>query len=130
MPRRSIAARPPEGDPAEGRSDHASFHACGYAACVASEDFFVGPEPASPGAEANPNYHKKDDTFIDGDFAADIARVLAAAAWVTAKASAADFASQFTVRGASSMPRELDTRRTSARPFRTTLAAALARMPL
>ena len=77
----------PEGDPAERRSDHASFHACGYAACVASEDFFGGPEPASPAAEANPNYHKKDDTFIDGDFAADIARVLAAGAWVTAKAS-------------------------------------------
>ena len=106
----------PEGDPAEGRSDHASFHACGYAACVASEDFFGGPEPASPAAEANPNYHKKDDTFIDGDFAADIARVLAAGAWVTAKASVApDFANQFAARGASSMPREVDTRRTNAR---------------
>ncbi|TBR59206.1 hypothetical protein B4U84_25585 [Westiellopsis prolifica IICB1] len=73
-------------DPAAGRSDHASFHERGYAACVTSEDFFIGPEPSSPVAEANPNYHKDRDTFVDFDYAADIARLIAAATWVTANA--------------------------------------------
>ncbi|BAY09920.1 M20/M25/M40 family metallo-hydrolase [Calothrix sp. NIES-2098] len=71
-------------DPAEGRSDHASFHERGYAACVVSEDFFAGPLLDSPAAEANPNYHMKTDTFVDPEYAADIARAIAAAAWVTA----------------------------------------------
>ncbi|PSB04948.1 M20/M25/M40 family metallo-hydrolase [Merismopedia glauca] len=71
-------------DPAEGRSDHASFHQRGYAACVTSEDFFAGPLPTSPSAEPNPNYHKDRDTFVDFDYAADIARVVGAAAWLTA----------------------------------------------
>jgi bacterial leucyl aminopeptidase len=73
-----------QADPAAGRSDHASFHERGYAACVTSEDFFIGPEPGSPAAEANPNYHKDKDTFVDFDYAADIARLIAAATWVTA----------------------------------------------
>jgi hypothetical protein len=73
-------------DPAEGRSDHASFHQRGYAACVTSEDFFVGPAPTSPEAEPNVNYHRKGDKFVDFDYAADIARVVGAAAWVTANA--------------------------------------------
>lgn len=71
-------------DPAAGRSDHASFHERGYAACVTSEDFFAGPEPGSPSAEENPNYHKEKDTFVDFDYAADIARLIGAAAWLTA----------------------------------------------
>jgi hypothetical protein len=71
-------------DPAEGRSDHASFHERGYAACLASEDFFAGPHLDSPPAEANPNYHMKTDTFVDAEYATDIARAVAAAAWVTA----------------------------------------------
>ncbi|MFB2772748.1 M28 family peptidase [Pelatocladus sp. BLCC-F211] len=71
-------------DPAEGRSDHASFHERGYAACVVSEDFFAGPLLDSPAAEANPNYHMKTDTFVDPEYATDIARAIAAAAWVTA----------------------------------------------
>lgn len=73
-------------DPAAERSDHASFHERGYAACVTSEDFFIGPEPGSPAAEANPNYHKDKDTFVDFEYAADIARVIAATTWVTANA--------------------------------------------
>ena len=75
-----------ERDPAAGRSDHASFHERGYAACVTSEDFFVGPQPDSPEAEPNPNYHQEQDDFVDFDYAADIARVIAAAAWQTANA--------------------------------------------
>lgn len=71
-------------DPAEGRSDHASFHQRGYAACVTSEDFFAGPLPTSPSAEPNPNYHKDRDTFVDFDYAADIARLVGAAVWLTA----------------------------------------------
>ncbi|MDJ0718907.1 MAG: M28 family peptidase [Prochloraceae cyanobacterium] len=71
-------------DPAEGRSDHASFHAHGYAACTTSEDFFAGPQSGSPTEEPNPNYHKDRDTFVDFEYAADIARVIAAATLVTA----------------------------------------------
>lgn len=73
-------------DPAAGRSDHASFQERGYAACVISEDFFAGPTLTSPDQEPNPNYHRKSDILdnVDVDYAADIARVVAAAAWVTA----------------------------------------------
>ena len=71
-------------DPAAGRSDHASFHERGYAACVVSEDFFAGPHLDSPAPETNPNYHMKSDTFVDLEYAAEIARAIAAAAWVTA----------------------------------------------
>jgi bacterial leucyl aminopeptidase len=72
------------GDPAEGRSDHHSFQVVGYPACVATEDFFAGPGPGLPQSEANPNYHKTSDTFVDPEYAADIARAVAAAAWATA----------------------------------------------
>ena len=68
-------------DPAEQRSDHASFQEHGYAACLVSEDFFVGPGANAPEAEANPNYHKAEDTFVDAAYAADIARAVGAAAW-------------------------------------------------
>ncbi|MEH1800997.1 MAG: M20/M25/M40 family metallo-hydrolase [Nostoc sp.] len=51
-------------DPAEGRSDHASFHQRGYAACITSEDFFVGPDLTSPEAEPNVNYHRKEDNPV------------------------------------------------------------------
>ena len=71
-------------DPAEERSDHASFQLVGYPACAAMEDFFAGPGPGLPQSEANPNYHKTSDTFVDPEYAADIARAVAAAAWTTA----------------------------------------------
>ena len=71
-------------DPAEGRSDHASFHQRGYSACVISEDFFAGPFSTSPNAEPNPHYHQDRDTFVDFDYAADIARIVGAAVWLTA----------------------------------------------
>jgi hypothetical protein len=74
-------------DPAEGRSDHAPFQARGYAACAATEDFFAGPGPSAP-AEANPNYHRTADTFVDLAYAADITRSIVAAAWVTASPTA------------------------------------------
>jgi leucyl aminopeptidase len=69
------------GDPAAGRSDHASFQERGYAACAVSEDFFPGPKSHSPDPQPNPNYHKPTDTVVDYGYAADIARVVAAAAW-------------------------------------------------
>lgn len=71
-------------DPAAERSDHASFHERGYAACVISEDFFAGPNLDSPTEEANPNYHMETDTFVDPEYAAEISRAVTAAAWVTA----------------------------------------------
>ena len=72
------------GDPAESRSDHYSFQLEGYAACLASEDFFVGPGPAAPPSEPNPNYHLPADNAINTLYAADIARAVAAAAWIAA----------------------------------------------
>ncbi|SNS21085.1 Peptidase family M28 [Geodermatophilus pulveris] len=73
-----------EGDAAERRSDHSSFHEQGYAALLASEDLFAGPGPAAPPAEMNPDYHLPTDTTVDAGYAADIARLVTAAAWVAA----------------------------------------------
>ena len=71
------------GDPAEGRSDHYSFQVVGYPACLASEDFFPGVN--KPGtSDSNPNYHQVTDTDVDTEYAADISRAVAAAAWATA----------------------------------------------
>ncbi|GIE99565.1 M20/M25/M40 family metallo-hydrolase [Paractinoplanes rishiriensis] len=72
----------PGGDPADGRSDHSSFQLRGYPACLASEDFFAGPAGTDP--EPNPDYHRSTDTFVDPEYAADIARVVAAAAFLRA----------------------------------------------
>lgn len=75
----------PVGDPAAGRSDHASFQAHGFAACLASEDFFIDSPGGEP-ADANPDYHGAGDLVIDAAYAADIARAVAAAAWLSATA--------------------------------------------
>jgi leucyl aminopeptidase len=75
---------PGEEDPADERSDHASFQAHGYPACITSEDFFVGPGTDATEPEGNPNYHKRDDTFVDAVYTADIARSVGAAAWAVA----------------------------------------------
>jgi extracellular elastinolytic metalloproteinase len=121
-------------DPAEGRSDHAPFQMHGYAACVASEDFFVGPTVESPTPEENPHYHQKTDTFVDPDFATDITRVIAAAAWVTAQGSSATPVGPRPARAfahheeRTRMSRELDTRKVSndplGRPLRVVTGAA------
>jgi hypothetical protein len=71
-------------DGAEGRSDHAAFHARGYAACCVSEDLFMN-DPGAPAAETNEHYHRNSDRQINRQYAADIARVVAATAWVTAQ---------------------------------------------
>ncbi|MCI0619275.1 M28 family metallopeptidase, partial [bacterium] len=73
-------------DPAAGRSDHAPFQERGYAACVISEDFFAGPNLDSPEETPNPDYHKPTDLTIDYEYAASIARVVAAAALIAANA--------------------------------------------
>lgn len=81
-----IFPRVPGGpDPASGRSDHSPFQQRGYAACVLCEDFFVGPNPDSPPAQPNPNYHKDTDKQIDYVYAADIARAVTAAALIAAQ---------------------------------------------
>jgi bacterial leucyl aminopeptidase len=69
-------------DPAEGRSDHSSFQLSGYPACLASEDFFVGPAPSSPAPDPNPNYHSPGDTVVKASYASDITRAMTAAAWL------------------------------------------------
>lgn len=65
-------------DGAINRSDHASFHAQGYAAAVVSEDFFVNL-PSEIGADPNPDYHRKADTTVDASYGAAIACALTAA---------------------------------------------------
>lgn len=72
------------GDPAERRSDHYSFQAQGYAACLVSEDLFPGPGAGAPPEEMNPHYHLPTDATINGGYAADIARLVTAAGWVAA----------------------------------------------
>jgi leucyl aminopeptidase len=57
------------------RSDHYSFNLVEYPACLTIEDY---------SAEFNPEYHSRSDTSIDPEYAADIARAVAAAAWATA----------------------------------------------
>ncbi|MFE6283624.1 M28 family peptidase [Streptomyces sp. NPDC057877] len=71
-------------DPAEQRSDHHSFQLHGYAACLATEDFFAGPGPFAPDPEPNPNYHLPADTTINARYASDITRAVTAAAWISA----------------------------------------------
>jgi bacterial leucyl aminopeptidase len=73
-----------EPDPAERRSDHYSFQLHGHTACLASEDLFAGPRSGAPPAEMNPDYHLPTDAAINPGYAADIARAVIAAAWVTA----------------------------------------------
>jgi Zn-dependent M28 family amino/carboxypeptidase len=70
-------------DPAQGRSDHASFHDYGYAACAVSEDYFAGPSEQSPAPDGTPHYHRRTDTAatVDAEFVGAIARAVAAAAW-------------------------------------------------
>src|SRR5262249_25210127 len=88
----------------------------------ASEDFFVGPGPNPLEPEANPNYHRNGDTFIDAMFAADISRAIAAAAWVTAKTSTTSTGSIPAPLAHSEVPmasaRELDTRKIGPRHSR------------
>ena len=72
-------------DPGDQRSDHSSFHARGYAACLASEDLFGPTGGQNQEADGNPQYHQETDTFIDFNYASQIAQVVAGAAVVTVK---------------------------------------------
>ena len=71
-------------DPAERRSDHYSFQVEGYAACLSSEDFFAGPGSSGPAPDPNPKYHLPSDTDVNPAYAADIARMMTASAWLFA----------------------------------------------
>jgi len=62
-------------DGAINRSDHASFHQCGFPAVVVSEDFFAN-QGGEPAADPNPNYHRSNDTVIDSTYGRDIACVI------------------------------------------------------
>jgi bacterial leucyl aminopeptidase len=84
LPAPQIYPAPGEFDEGEGRSDHYSFHQHGFTACLASEDLFAGPGPDAPPAEMNPRYHMPTDAEINAGYAADIARLVTAAAWVAA----------------------------------------------
>lgn len=64
------------------RSDHSMFHDAGYPACWITEDFF--PDDKGPGSNLNPAYHTSCDTVIHTKYATQIARLVAAAAWIAA----------------------------------------------
>ncbi|MEU4125071.1 M20/M25/M40 family metallo-hydrolase [Streptomyces virginiae] len=70
------------GDPALGRSDHASFHERGWAAIAVSEDLFRAD--GSQGGTGTRKYHTPGDTLLDEDhdtqYAAAIARSVTATA--------------------------------------------------
>lgn len=72
-------------DPVAWRSDHTSFLVAQMTACAVSEELF-GDSCATPGAHPHPGYHTVNDTpaSLDMSYAADIARVVAAAAWMIA----------------------------------------------
>lgn len=96
-------------DPAEQRSDHASFQQHGYPGCCVSESFFTG--------EGTPHYHQQGDRSdtINWAYAAHLARAVGAAAWTLAKgapalAGAAAFGRQRSALR-STMKREIDIRK-------------------
>jgi bacterial leucyl aminopeptidase len=72
-------------DPAQGNSDHTRFHEHNYAACMVSEDYNTDHGDPDPDPEVNPNRHKSGDETIDYAYAAEIARAVIAAAFLTAK---------------------------------------------
>jgi hypothetical protein len=49
-----------------------------------SEDQFARPGPGAPPAGINPWYHLPSDLSINAGYAADTARLVTAAAWLTA----------------------------------------------
>ena len=71
-------------DPAQGRSDHASFHHRQIGAVVVSENASPGPDASSPPATPNGAYHRYTDRVdhLDAGYVAEIASVVAAAAVV------------------------------------------------
>ncbi|WP_420127261.1 M28 family metallopeptidase [Longimicrobium sp.] len=79
LPKTEITTSPDESG--AGRSDHCMFHAAGYPACWVTEDFF--PESGKR-SDKNPAYHTRKDLTIKADYAAQIARLVGAAAWIAA----------------------------------------------
>jgi hypothetical protein len=63
------------------RSDHSMFHGAGYPGCWVTQDFFPEQEPSG---DLNPAYHTRYDSRIMADYATQIARLVAAAAWIAA----------------------------------------------
>ncbi|MEU4358251.1 M28 family metallopeptidase [Streptomyces virginiae] len=70
------------GDPALGRSDHASFHERGWAAIAVSEDLFR-PD-GSQGATGTRKYHTPGDTLLDEDHDTQYATAIARSVTATA----------------------------------------------
>lgn len=108
-------------DRADGRSDHTSFHRAGYAACLIGEDLFDPAEGlATARKDTTPGYHSRSDTIVHPRYNADIARVVAAAAWSLSTRAT-------TVRGPAPALKPLETRSTSTLGTResTTLTAGV-----
>ncbi|MFB7268683.1 M28 family peptidase, partial [Streptomyces nojiriensis] len=69
------------GDPALGRSDHASFHERGWAAIAVSENLF-GPDGGP--ATGTRQYHTPGDTLLDEDHDTRYAATIACSVTATA----------------------------------------------
>ncbi|HEX2188800.1 MAG TPA: M28 family metallopeptidase, partial [Longimicrobiaceae bacterium] len=67
--------------PASGHSDHTSFHEVEYPACLICQDLHLD---AGGNRDANCAYHTTRDKTVHACYAAEIARAVAAAAWVAA----------------------------------------------
>lgn len=76
---------PTRADPADGRSDHSSFHLSGYPAVIVSENFFGGTVENPTAEPNNLHYHSRTDTGIDAGYATAISRAVALAAWTLAR---------------------------------------------
>lgn len=72
-------------DPLDQHSDHTPFQILGHAACAVTEDSHRGPLDTSPAHRENRDHHHATDRDIDYSYAAEIARVVTAAAILTAK---------------------------------------------
>ena len=73
-------------DPAFDRSDHAELSSAGLCGLLRDTKLLQRSAADLASRRAEPNYHPPTDTFVDMEYAADIARVIASAAWRIANA--------------------------------------------
>ncbi|WP_373516117.1 M20/M25/M40 family metallo-hydrolase [Persicitalea sp.] len=103
-----------QADPADRRSDHASFQMVGYAACVISEDFFRGSDNGSGESDGNPHYHQPTDKIeeLNVGYAVNIARVITATIWMNANKEITTLTNTFKNSNHSklTMPKNFDSR--------------------
>ncbi|HEX8276806.1 MAG TPA: M28 family peptidase [Longimicrobiaceae bacterium] len=73
-------------DPAHGWSDQFSFHTSSIPACLVCEEFWTNVAAGTASMDHD-RYHTPNDTVTHDDYAAAVARVVTAAAWIAATSS-------------------------------------------